>query len=97
MGDMADFALEGIEAEYEHYEKYKYADIGTQYDEGLIDEQGALIGNPSSYPARSSPKKPCGPGECPICASSTVLRDGKFGSFWGCTDFPKCKGSRNCE
>jgi ssDNA-binding Zn-finger/Zn-ribbon topoisomerase 1 len=23
-----------------------------------------------------------------------VLRNGKFGQFWGCTKFPKCKGTQ---
>ena len=35
-----------------------------------------------------------GPGECPKCKSETILRNGKFGDFYGCTKFPDCKGSR---
>ena len=32
---------------------------------------------------------------CPICNSEMIQHDGKFGSFWGCTDYPDCKGSVN--
>lgn len=32
---------------------------------------------------------------CPRCGSVMAKRDGKFGPFWGCSSFPKCKGSRN--
>lgn len=41
--------------------------------------------------------KPIGPGKCPICENNTKLVDGKFGKFYGCINFPKCKGSRNCD
>lgn len=36
---------------------------------------------------------------CPLCSSNMVLRDAKRGantgkSFWGCTQYPRCKGTR---
>lgn len=31
---------------------------------------------------------------CPICGSPMVLRKGKFGSFLGCSSWPKCNGIR---
>jgi hypothetical protein len=39
---------------------------------------------------------------CPVCASAMVLRGAKRGSnagnsFWGCSQFPRCKGSRNAD
>jgi len=38
---------------------------------------------------------------CPRCKSSMVLRSAKKGSnagkkFWGCSTFPRCKGTRDC-
>ncbi|MBQ3219167.1 MAG: NERD domain-containing protein [Clostridia bacterium] len=30
-------------------------------------------------------------GICPRCGAKLVLRDGKYGSFWGCSKFPRCK------
>lgn len=44
-----------------------------------------------------SAKRLSGPGKCPICDGETTLKDGKFGKFYGCNNFPKCKGSRNFE
>lgn len=32
---------------------------------------------------------------CPTCNSSLVLRDGKYGEFWGCSNFPKCRFTKN--
>jgi len=37
---------------------------------------------------------PIGPGDCPICGADTVLRDGPYGRFFGCCDFPRCRGIR---
>jgi|WetSurSiteA1Bulk_404760.scaffolds.fasta_scaffold00038_23 ssDNA-binding Zn-finger/Zn-ribbon topoisomerase 1 len=45
------------------------------------------------YPARCK-SKPSGEGPCPLCKKPTVLKEGEFGKFFGCSDFPKCKGSR---
>jgi archaellin len=28
---------------------------------------------------------------CPRCGAPLVLRNGKYGEFWGCSKFPKCK------
>lgn len=30
-------------------------------------------------------------GICPRCGAKLVLRDGKYGSFWGCSNYPKCR------
>lgn len=30
-------------------------------------------------------------GICPKCGGNLVLRYGKYGSFYGCTNYPKCK------
>ena len=30
-------------------------------------------------------------GRCPRCGSTLVLRRGKFGQFYGCSNYPKCK------
>lgn len=34
---------------------------------------------------------------CPKCDSPMVARNGKNGWFWGCSTYPKCKGSLNVE
>jgi len=30
-------------------------------------------------------------GRCPLCGGQLVLRNGKYGKFWGCSNYPKCK------
>jgi hypothetical protein len=32
---------------------------------------------------------------CPKCGSAMVKRNGPRGEFWGCSTYPKCKGTRN--
>ncbi len=29
--------------------------------------------------------------KCPFCGNDLVLRKGKYGTFWGCSSYPKCK------
>ncbi|MBN1255815.1 MAG: topoisomerase DNA-binding C4 zinc finger domain-containing protein [Deltaproteobacteria bacterium] len=31
---------------------------------------------------------------CPKCGDLMKLRTGKFGKFWGCVNYPNCKGTR---
>ena len=30
-------------------------------------------------------------GVCPKCGGQLIMRDGKYGTFIGCTNFPKCR------
>lgn len=32
---------------------------------------------------------------CPECNEKMVSRNGKYGTFWGCSKFPACKGTRD--
>ena len=32
--------------------------------------------------------------ECPKCKAEMVKRDGKFGPFYSCVEYPKCTGTR---
>jgi DNA topoisomerase I len=34
---------------------------------------------------------------CPICGKGTIRREGRFGPFYGCQDYPHCKGIVNVE
>lgn len=34
-------------------------------------------------------------GYCPRCGSKLVVRNGKYGEFWGCSNYPKCKFIKN--
>ena len=33
--------------------------------------------------------------KCPECDSDMVIRKSTYGSFWGCTNYPNCKGTRD--
>ena len=50
MGDGADQALERAATECELFDRLQDAPFEEQYDAGLIDETGATIGNPNSFP-----------------------------------------------
>lgn len=34
-------------------------------------------------------------GICPRCGGKLILREGKYGQFYGCSNFPKCKFTKN--
>ncbi|MEE0651535.1 MAG: topoisomerase DNA-binding C4 zinc finger domain-containing protein [Segatella copri] len=34
-------------------------------------------------------------GVCPQCGGQLVLRNGRYGFFYGCSNFPKCKFTLN--
>ena len=34
---------------------------------------------------------------CPVCGKAMIRRDGRFGPFYGCQDYPTCKGIINVE
>ena len=55
MGDGADQALERAAEECEHFERFRDSSPERQYEEGLIDETGSVIGNPNSFPGNTIP------------------------------------------
>lgn len=34
---------------------------------------------------------------CPKCGGSLILREGKYGKFYGCTNYPKCKFTKEID
>ncbi len=43
--------------------------------------------------SQKTPKKFSGKSEvCPKCSGAMVVRSGRYGDFWGCKQYPKCKG-----
>lgn len=36
-------------------------------------------------------------GVCPNCGGKLVLREGKYGQFYGCSNYPKCKFRKNID
>jgi ssDNA-binding Zn-finger/Zn-ribbon topoisomerase 1 len=33
--------------------------------------------------------------KCPDCGSEMIPRSSQYGKFWGCSDYPQCKGTRD--
>jgi DNA topoisomerase I len=55
-----------------------------------LDPDGS-VGEPEPEP------EPDEDVRCQVCTKPMLLRSGKFGRFFGCVDYPKCKGIRNVE
>lgn len=36
-------------------------------------------------------------GICPRCGGKLVLRNGRYGKFWGCSNYPRCRFTRNAK
>lgn len=60
--------------------------VGTPFD----GDNGETPAGHPDVPATSDPNAP----SCPKCGSPMKLRQGKRGEFWGCTMYPKCRGTR---
>ena len=48
-----------------------------------------------SFDPSSEEEMPIEETLCPECNGPMVSRQSKFGVFWGCKDYPKCKGTRD--
>jgi DNA topoisomerase I len=54
-------------------------------------EADGTVGEPEPEP------EPDEDVRCQICDQPMLLRTGKYGKFYGCVDYPKCKGIRNLQ
>lgn len=36
-----------------------------------------------------------GRNSCPLCGGALMKKNGKFGPFWGCSNYPRCRFTRN--
>jgi DNA topoisomerase I len=54
-------------------------------------EADGTVGEPEPEP------EPDEDVRCPICGKAMLLRSGRFGRFFGCIDYPGCKGIRNLQ
>lgn len=80
MGEMADYALDQM------------MDADEAHLRGEIDpETGDVCSSPFQHQYKSKPR---GPGKCPICGEETKLTTGRYGNFYSCKAFPKCRGTR---
>lgn len=60
-------------------------DFKSQFDSALIAYDKALLSRERSDVTHM----------CPRCNSKMILREGKYGKFYGCSRFPYCKGTRH--
>jgi len=70
-----------------------YKEVKKRDDEGGLGLLAYRKFTPSAKPAKPSWKEGDLEPKCPLCKSDMRRRDGKFGSFWGCTKYPECKGT----
>ncbi len=79
MGEMADYALDQMMDDYDAW-------LCGDFDE----ETGDRVPSPFMHQY-----KPHGPGKCPRCGGNThKITTGPYGNFYGCDNFPQCKGRR---
>lgn len=49
---------------------------------------------PYTVPTPTQPPGTVSPPACPRCGSQMRRRSGRYGTFWGCSRYPRCKGTR---
>lgn len=99
MGEHADMAVYDIITMELLRQDYRLGLLSNEdaYDLNILDEHGMEISD-NCYRQKTSVvgrQNVSGAGNCPLCNCPTVLRKGKYGNFYGCSNFPSCKGSRN--
>lgn len=81
---------------YAHDDQGNVEYVGRHYSPGTYGLHDRYRGNYSyNYTRRKNsfipdPNAP----KCPKCGAQMKLRTGKFGKFYGCTNYPSCKGTK---
>lgn len=76
---------------------HKLTDVAAYFQ---IDTAGAhralndCMMNQKCYEAMAK-LQPQAMQECPKCGGELVKRNGRFGEFWGCSNYPDCKYTKN--
>jgi len=99
MGDHADDCYDEMMDTDELQQSYANVDprlLPDYVQDMLYDYDGSMLPFVFSRP-RPSRSRPTGPGPCPACGSPTTLRTNRAtqGLFFGCSQFPTCRGSRD--
>lgn len=79
---------------------YKLVDIASFYKISTTGAHRAFndcIMNQKCYEKlgaelKKQPQKPC-----PMCGELLQKRNGRYGMFWGCSNFPQCRYTENCR
>ncbi|MGB9701293.1 MAG: type I DNA topoisomerase [Candidatus Kapaibacteriota bacterium] len=62
----------------------------SNYPECTYTQPLPKLNNPEPTPKPAAEVYP--DAKCPICGKEMLVREGKFGRFLGCVDYPSCKG-----
>lgn len=76
--------------------------LKTSHRTHPVSNEAHAIELPSSTSSSSTTTEPvmpqqtstAGEPECPLCQNPMQLRNGRYGNFWSCQRFPRCKGTR---
>lgn len=60
----------------------------------IEDEDAELKHNYEAQQAKYRRAQSVASGICPLCGGRLILRHGRYGSFYGCSNYPKCKFTR---
>lgn len=60
------------------------------YDVLCENNKSSMISNEEHTENVRKTKDDIANGICPRCRGNLVLRNGKYGDFWGCSNYPKC-------
>lgn len=77
---------------------YKLVDIASYYHISTDGAHRALndcMMNQKCFEHLAEELKKHPPKLCPKCGGILMRRSGKFGEFWGCSEYPQCRYTRN--
>lgn len=60
----------------------------------IVDEEAEKTHNAEVWQAKHHRAQSVASGICPLCGGRLVLRRGCYGSFYGCSNYPECKFTR---
>ena len=89
--DMLEFAGEILQCNREEHNDYirKYELLMADVDKSVKDSVSAMENIPQEMNMKEE--------VCPQCQGKLVVRNGKFGKFIGCSNYPKCRYTKNID
>ncbi len=77
---------------------HKLVDIASHYNISTMGAHRALndcMMNQQCFELLQDEKEKNPPKLCPKCGGEMKKRNGRYGEFWGCMEFPKCRHTEN--
>lgn len=78
--------------------QHKLVDIASYYHintEGAHRALNDCIMNQKCLEQLAEEMKKHPAEHCPVCGGILIQRNGKFGKFWGCSEYPQCRYTKN--